>query len=460
MKNKYKTHIAILILTILLANYLPGEAQIQKLAISHNNRFLTKEDGSPFIWIGETNWFFAKLHPNVIDSILDKRSAQGFTVMLVSCREKMINGRGPGEITNPNLDWWNYLDDYISKCAERGLYVGITLGWWGVIKKNSAEDLFEYGKWVGQRYKDNNNIIWLTLGESGSYNRKEEIPSTKTSALVQGIKLGDSGNKLLTVHADYQRGTSITNDGDLCDFNNWQTSQWCCPDNLPRKDEREWTVWEAIQFDYSKLYNGSPKPTIDLEAWYENNKDFCGTTPYIIRRRAYFTIFAGAFGHNYGAGGIWDGLTTQMDCSKNALSALDYPGATQISHVSNFLHCLGEDFLKMIPDQSIIIEGNSDNYDSHIQSVVSHDKSFSLIYSASDFPYKLDLQKMNIQTMYYLWYHPESNTVRSKVTSAKNRSANEMTFDPPGEDGSGNDWILVIGTKEFVSNLSGKINNE
>ncbi|MEL7120892.1 MAG: DUF4038 domain-containing protein [Bacteroidota bacterium] len=77
--------------------------------------------GSPFIWIGETNWFFAKLPPTVIDSVLDRRSAQGYTVMLVSCCEKLYNGNGPGEIDNPNLEWWNYLDDYLLKCEQRGL---------------------------------------------------------------------------------------------------------------------------------------------------------------------------------------------------------------------------------------------------------------------------------------------------------------------------------------------------
>lgn len=457
MRNQNRIKSVLFILIILLINSYLVEAQIQKLRISDNKRFLVHEDGSPFIWIGETNWFFAKLPPTVIDSILDKRSSQGYTVMLVSCREKLHDGDGPGGIINPNLCWWNYLDDYILKCEQRGLYVGITLGWWGILMQNSEKDLFEFGKWVGQRYKDNNNIIWLTLGESGSYNRKKQISESKLNALVEGIRHGDSGNKLLTIHADYKRGTSLTNDGELCDFNNWQTSQWCCPDNLPKKDERQWTVWDAIQYDYNKLYNGNPKPTIDLEAWYENNKDFCGTTPFIIRRRAYFTIFAGAFGHNYGAGGIWDGLNSKQKCSENAISALNYPGALQISNVGKFLHSLGGDFLKMIPDQTIIKEGNSNNYDSHVQAVVSNDKTFSLIYSASDAPYRLDLNKISNNTLFYTWYNPRTNYINSKIKSKKKKSDNEITFNPPGEKGAGNDWILIIGTKQFVNNIRTKI---
>jgi hypothetical protein len=310
MKN---TRILFLFVSMVL-NFIASGQQL-KLQIGPEKRFLVKEDGTPFVWIGETNWFFAKLPPKTIEKILDKRSSQGYTIMFVSCREKLYNGDGPGSINNPNEKWWRYLDDYIAKCEKRNMYVGITLGWWGKLKSSTESELYNYGKWVGDRYKNNNNIVWLTLGEAGSHLRKTTLPGEKLRALVKGIRDGDIGDKLLTIHADYKRGTSLTADGKLCDFNNWQTSQWESPDDLPKKDKRSWTVWEAIEYDYNKLYNGLPKPTLDAEAMYENNKDFCGATPFEIRRRAYFTIFAGAFGHTYGAGGIWDGLTSERGCS-------------------------------------------------------------------------------------------------------------------------------------------------
>jgi hypothetical protein len=71
--------------------------------------------------------FFAKLPPATIDNILDRRSAQGFTIMFVSCREKLYNGAGPGKVSQPNEAWWSYLDEYVAKCAARNMYVGITL---------------------------------------------------------------------------------------------------------------------------------------------------------------------------------------------------------------------------------------------------------------------------------------------------------------------------------------------
>lgn len=453
--RKYKRfnlffEVCLILSTILFSGNL--FAQMQKLKIADNNRFLVTEDENPFVWIGETNWFFAKLPPATIDSILDTRSKQGFTVMFVSCREDLYNGSGPGSINNPNEAWWSYLDEYIVKCEQRDLYVGITLGWYGVINSNSLSELYNYGKWVGARYKDQNNIIWLTLGEAGSHYRQDSLPENKINALVNGIRDGDTGNKLLTIHADYQRGTSISNDGNICDFNNWQTSQWCCPEDLPRKDERTWKVWEAIQFDYDKMYNGQPKPSLDSEAWYENNKDFCGATPFNIRRRAYFTIFAGAFGHTYGAGGIWDGLESEEGCSSNALGALHYPGAKNMGYISSFLHRFGKDFLKFRPNQSLVIDGNSDSYDTHIQSTLAIDNSFALIYSASDARYTADLSILSGHTISGIWYNPRSNEYLTENSILIEDTKKLHSFDPPGNLGAGNDWILILSDVRTIRN--------
>ena len=426
---------------------------MQKLKISDSQRFLVKEDGSPFVWIGETNWFFARLSPSIIDSILDKRSRQGYSIMFVSCRENLYNGSDPGDIKQPNETWWEYLDQYIEKCRQRNMYVGITLGWYGLARKHSPDELFEYGKWVGNRYKHKNNIVWLTLGETGSHLRKSAIKKEKITALINGIRTGDTGNKLLTIHADYKRGSSITDDGELCDFNNWQTSQWCCPDNLPRKDKRNWRVWEAIEFDYNKKYNGLNKPTLDSEAWYENNKDFCGTTPFIIRRRAYYSIFAGGFGFTYGAGGIWDGRKSGEKCSGSALQAIHYPGARDVGYLSQFLNRLDNEFLKLRPNQELIVEGNSESYDSHIQSTMAHDGSFALVYSGGDGPYSIDLSRFTNGIVEFCWYNPREDFYTKRGEILRPDNPRQYKVDPPGEEGPGNDWILMVGNSHVLRKM-------
>ncbi len=453
MRSKWVSHLFTVSLLGMNALFFHLQAQVTKLQISDNHRFLETADGHPFIWIGDTNWFFAKLPPATLEQILDRRAAQGFTVMQISCREKLYNGEGPGPITTPNEQWWSYLDTYVENCAERGMYVGITLGWWSVAKRNSEKDLYRFGRWVGDRYKNQDNVVWLTLGEAGSHVRKDTISWSKLEALTRGIRDGDTGQKLLTIHADYRRGTSLNRDTELCDFNNWQTSQWCCISDLPRKDPREWTVWEAMTYDYNQRYGGSPKPTIDLEAWYENNKDFCGADPFFIRRRAYFTILAGGFGHTYGAGGIWDGLVGPDSCSSKALKALDYPGGVQVGYLGKLLMKFGHDFFKMMPDQELIVSDNPEEYDSHIQAARAHDWSFAVIYSADADEFSLDLTSLSSKVSRYGWYNPRSGTFDQLGKLEESDKMSSISFDPPGDDDFGLDWVLILGSKSFVNQL-------
>ncbi len=181
----------------------------------------------------------------------------------------------------------------------------------------SETDFYNYGKWVGNRFKDRNNIIWLGLNESTYLT----APVNKIKAVCKGIRDGDSGNKLLTLHPLAGGGTSDVF-GDFVDFNAWQTARFLAPANLPyrfrvpRVDDRvsgadvegTLTVWEAIAADYNQT---PAKPVIDMEAWYEGHLDDmpvgstnCRATAWHCRRRAYFVILSGSFGHTYGAQGL------------------------------------------------------------------------------------------------------------------------------------------------------------
>jgi hypothetical protein len=400
---------------------------MQKLRVGPNGRFLVKQDGSAFVWVGATMWKWQTLTLTQIEQIIDDHSARGYTVLQI--------------IAYPNR--YETVDKLVEYAETKGIYLALVTGWYRDVLKGSEATLYERGYALGKRYKDKNNIIWLTAGEAGGHRRKTTIPDKNLEALVKGIRDGDTGGKLLTVHADYKRGTSLDNDTQLLDFDNWQTSQWCCPTDLPRNDPRTWTVWEAIAHDYART---PAKPTLDAEAWYERNKDHCGTTPFAIRRRAYFTILAGGFGHTYGAGSIWDGLVDAKGCSGNWKDALTYKGYIHIGHLSEFLHSLGDDFLKLRPTQSIIRDGNSDNYDTHMQAAVATDGSYALVYSAADSSYTLDLTKLAADTVPARWYNPRENTYHGDPHASYRNSAPDQAFDPPGDAGPGNDWVLVLGT--------------
>jgi hypothetical protein len=53
-----------------------------RLKVSENKRFLVKEDGSPFFYLGDTAWeLFHRLNREEADKYLDNRAKKGFTVI-------------------------------------------------------------------------------------------------------------------------------------------------------------------------------------------------------------------------------------------------------------------------------------------------------------------------------------------------------------------------------------------
>ena len=99
------------------------DSSLPRLRVHEEGRFLIKETGEPFVWVGETNWFFAEVDPARRDRMLDKRRDQGFTVLFISARENLYSGEGGpygDRITDFNEPWWSYLEDYVDEAAKRG----------------------------------------------------------------------------------------------------------------------------------------------------------------------------------------------------------------------------------------------------------------------------------------------------------------------------------------------------
>ena len=56
--------------------------QIQLLKISDNGRFIVKEDGTPFFWLGDTAWeLFHKLNREEAEEYLSNRAKRRFNVI-------------------------------------------------------------------------------------------------------------------------------------------------------------------------------------------------------------------------------------------------------------------------------------------------------------------------------------------------------------------------------------------
>ncbi|HEC02006.1 MAG TPA: DUF4038 domain-containing protein, partial [Phycisphaerales bacterium] len=75
------------LILVLVAQQLAGPsfaAEARRLTVSDDGRHLVYDNGEPFFWLADTGWeIFHRLTREEADMYLEKRAAQGFTVIQV-----------------------------------------------------------------------------------------------------------------------------------------------------------------------------------------------------------------------------------------------------------------------------------------------------------------------------------------------------------------------------------------
>ena len=232
--NSLGKHLAATILAVTLSVAIAHAADLPRVQVSNSHRFLVKGGGTPLVWIGDTIWDYHQLTPSQLDECLELRASQGFTVIQtqVAAYERAnydghwcFGGPKHKDITKPQEAFWRYGDLWLEKIEQHNLYAAVGLSWiinfWSrydqagdPATRFSETDFYNCGKWVGNRYKHRNNIIWLGLNEATHLN----APVDKLKAVCRGMRDGDSGDKILTLHPLAGGGTSDVFH-DFVDFN-------------------------------------------------------------------------------------------------------------------------------------------------------------------------------------------------------------------------------------------------
>jgi hypothetical protein len=154
----------------------------QKNQVSNNGHFLTLADKSPFFWLGDTGWeLFIKLDKTETEEYLKNRADKGFNVIQCSLTGTGISGgldtpNREGETVfndmdpfSPNEKYFKHVDRVIDEAGELGIYLAI-LPVWGHLVMNKKpvfdkKSAYSYGKYLGNRYKNRSNIIWVLGGD-------------------------------------------------------------------------------------------------------------------------------------------------------------------------------------------------------------------------------------------------------------------------------------------------------
>ncbi len=451
-----------LLFTLVLTMMLPGAVSGQYLRVSENHRFLVKDDGAPFFWLGDTGWeLFHRLDRPEIEHYLRNRAGKGFTVIQAVILSEINGLTVPNREGNlplhdldpnkPNEAYFGLVDFTIDKAAEFGLYMAV-LPTWGAHVEDKAHPLFEnmhiftpekayrYGQFLGTRYRDKWNVVWI-LGGDRPFDTAPEI----WDALARGLREGDGGRHLISYHPSGQQSSSFwLQDKSWLDFNLIQTGHLA----------PSFPVYNWIAHDY----NLTPvKPVIDGEPAYEDipawfNPDNPRHNDLEIRKQAYWAVFAGAFGHTYGNNNIWQMYRKEYQPVIFARlpwdEALEQPGAGELRHLRFLME--SRPFLSRFPSRDLLESENPDWSSERIGitrdgTPGKKDATYIMVYTPLIRDFKVKTDVISGGKLRIWWYDPRTGEAFPQGTTGNTGEFDYSAWQQvirSTQDGP--DWVVVI----------------
>ncbi len=467
--NKFK-HLIISLMILAFTSHLTAQEtyipwQNGKLVVDKGGRYLVHENGTPFFWQGETGWYLpTRLNRDEAEYYLEQCRQKGFNVVqaMVMNTIPAINTYGkwalPHGFNFDNIDkegeygYWDHMDYIIDTAARKGIYIGMVCVWGSPVKAGvmSVEDARRYGTFLAERYKAKPNIVWIIGGDIRG-DEKTEV----WNALANSIRAIDSYH-LMTFHPRGRTHSGIWfHNEPWLDFNMFQSGhrrygQRMGDVDYPIEDNTEEDNWRYVE---KSLALKPPKPVVDGEPIYENiphglhdpnelrwnDNDVC--------RYAYWSVFAGSFGHTYGNNSIMqmkkDGIGGAYGAGETWYEALEDPGMNQMKYLKNLM--LTFPFTERIPDQQVIAGSNGTQYD---RLAATRGSDYLLVYNYSSRPMEIDLTRISGDKKKAWWYEPADGTLtyigefENRITSFVNEKGYHY----------GNDRVLIAidADKEYI----------
>lgn len=396
------------------------------------------QDGAPFFYLADTGWtMLARLSREEVDFYLRERAAKGFNVvqtMGIMEFDGLHTPNAEGHVpllgddpATPTEAYWQICDYAVERAARLGMVLAIVPAWgdkWyrrrGVGPEIfTPENAFAFGKWLGERYAKQ-TVIWLLGGDREFLTENHrEI----TRQMARGIRSGDGGRNLISVHpASHESSSLHFHDEEWLDFSMWQSGHHYF-DEITHK---------FIEWDYNRQ---PAKPVLDGEPCYEEHpawKMATKPTPYFtdyeVRKAIYRAVFAGACGATYGANGVFqnhvEGLAPGFGVKQEWRAALNLPGSSQMQWLRRLIESKPYFSRVSRPD---LVENNT------LHATGDAEGSFALIYlpSGGKVEVKLELLRGAAKSE---WFDPR-NGETTPATPLENGA-----FEAPDD----RDWVLCL----------------
>ncbi len=293
------------------------------------------------------------------------------------------------------------------------------------MRTNGVDKCRTYGRYLGSRYRNFDNIIWMSGSDFQSWTIDSDNAVVK--AVADGIRDTDSRH-IQTLQLSYFVSSSL--DSDL--WNGLVTLN------------AAYTYYPPYA-EVLKDYNRTPVvPVFLIESDYEFEN---GADSERLRRQEYWSLLSGACGYVFGNGYVWpirDGWKNNLDTT-----GVREFGYCRALFGSRLWHSL-------VPDQTHILvttgygtfwsggtpsSGISQN--DYVTAASTPDGNLALVYVPTARTITVDLARLS-GAVTARWYDPTTGTYQP-IPGSPFPNTGSQSFATPGVHADGaTDWVLVL----------------
>ena len=409
---------------------------VYPLKVGPTSRYLVDQNEKPFLLVGDAAWsLISQLSDGDADTYLAARQQFGFNLVMGNLIEHKFATNAPADFyniqpftgatfTTPNEAYFVHVDNILQAAAQKGIvvllapaYVGYQCGdegWCAELTAATNADLTAWGQYVGNRYKNYDNIVWLIGGDA----TPNATIKSRLQAMVSGIQAVDSRH-LFTAH----------NAPGSMAIDPWSGAPWLTVNNF--YDNQTSTHYQPALDAY---HVAPPMPFFLSEARYDGE----GASSQELRAQSYWTVLSGGFGHIYGDCPMWgfgapsaNGFCSSTDWQGDLTNA----GSRNMQYLQKLF--TARRWHLLVPDEahSTLINGFGTGT-GYATAAAASDGSSIIAYLPSARTVTVNGSALGL-SMKAWWYNPANGTSTLDGTYA---TAATHDFTPPGSG----DWVLVV----------------
>jgi hypothetical protein len=420
-------------------------APVYPLKADPTNRFLVDQNNAPFLMVGDSpQSMIGNLSESDAQLFIADRATYGVNALWINllcdsytaCNSDGSTWDGiapfttPGDLSTPNPAYFDRAADMINLAAAEGMVVMLdpaeTGGWLSVLEANGVQKARAYGRFLGKRFKNFPNIVWLSGNDFQSWQNPSD--DAVVSAVAKGIEDVDT-NHIHTIELNYYVSASL-------DDKTWRPIVGL---------DAVYTYRPTYAKELSEYKQKNFKPTFLVEANYEfeQNGGTDGGSTENLRRQEYWTALSGTTGQLYGSHWSW---TFESGWQQN----LDTPGIQQLSWMRQLIGSRA--WYNLVPDykHQVLTRGfghysNSDSIttDTYATAAATPDGTWAMAYLPDIRKVTIDMAKLS-GPVTAQWFDPTNNSF-TPIAGSPFPNSGSRHFMPPGNNSAGNgDWVLDL----------------